>query len=313
MKKILLTLIISIVILGLASVLFSLAQRPVNKPVSQKEDINNKPAKLPSSQDSFLAASLNPNFIPIRDWTIEEPDVDAKAVGVFDPTGEKFLFQKNIEERLPIASLTKIMTAIIVLENLGLDEIITVSKKAVMTEGENGQLVIGEELFVRDLLYIMLIESSNDAAMALTGTVEDFVALMNKKTIELGLENTHFVEPTGISKWNYSTIFDLARLVKYSFSKSLIWQILGIKEVEIYSQDRSTSHHLVNTNGLLGEVLEIIGGKTGFTEEAGGCMLTIVKKPDKPGEYLITVVLGSGNRELETKKLIEWTIKAYTW
>lgn len=318
MKKILLTLIISIIILGLTSILFASIQKPVN----QKEDIektspltspSSKPAKLPSSQDSFLTASLNSNFIPIRNWTIEEPDVDAKAVGVFDPTGEKFLFRKNIEERLPIASLTKIMTAIIALENLGLDEIITVSKKAVMTEGENGQLVIGEELFVRDLLYIMLIESSNDAAMTLAGAVEDFVALMNKKTIELGLENTHFVEPTGISKWNYSTIFDLARLVKYSFGKSLIWQILGVKEAEIYSQDRSTSHHLVNTNGLLGEVLEIIGGKTGFTEEAGGCMLTIVKKPDKPGEYLITVVLGSGNRELETKKLIEWAIKAYTW
>jgi D-alanyl-D-alanine carboxypeptidase len=210
------------------------------------------------------------------------------------------------------------MTAIVVLENLRLDDIITISKKAVMTEGENGSLVIDEKLSVRNLLYIMLIESSNDAAVALASAVsddgDDFVSLMNKKTKEIGLENTYFIDSAGISRWNYSTIFDLTQLAKYSFNnKSLIWQIFGIKETEIYSRDRNISHHLVNTNELLGEALEMIGGKTGFTEEAGGCMLTIVKKPDKLGEYLITVVLGSENREIETKKLIEWALKAYVW
>jgi len=325
MKKIILTLIISIIILGLASVLFSFEKKESrldNEEVRSQSESSNPnleagPSRLPASQSAFLAASLNPNFIPIRNWAIKEPDIQAKAAGVFDPQGDKFLFQVNIKEKLPIASLTKIMTAIIVLENLNLDDVIVVSRKAVMTEGENGRLVIGEKLTVRNLLYVMLIKSSNDAAVALKDRINDFIALMNKKAKELGLENTHFVDSTGISKFNYSTIFDLAKIAKYSFDKPLIWQMLGIREIEVYSQDRKFKHYLVNTNKLLFESAnlqtQIIGGKTGFTKEAGGCMLTIIKKPNKPGEYLIVIVLGANNRELETKKLIEWTEKAYLW
>ena len=311
MKKILLTLIISIICLGIASFLFSLDNRETKSPV---KGLTSHIERLPSAQDVFFTASLNSNFIPIRNWAIEELEIQAKAAAIFDPSGEKFLYKKNIKEKLPIASLTKIMTAIIALKDLGLDDIITISKKAVMTEGENGRLIIGEKLSARDLLYIMLIESSNDAATALANTTnDDFVALMNKKIEELKLTNTHFVDPTGISKWNYSTVADLAKLIKYSFEKSLIWQILGIKEIEIYSQDRKFSHYLITTNELLGEISQIIGGKTGFTKDAGGCMLTMITIPNKPGEYLITIVLGSENRELETKKLIEWVQKAYVW
>lgn len=315
MKKTILTLAISVICLLLASFLFSLEKNSNknNLEETSQDETRSLQARLPLSQDIFFAASLNPNFIPIRNWAIEEPDIQAKAAGVFDPNGDKFLYQTNIKEKLPIASLTKIMTAIIVLENLALDDIITISRKAVMTEGENGQLIIDEELNVRNLLYIMLIESSNDAAVALADAVDDSVLLMNEKAKEIGLEDTHFVDSTGISKWNYSTVFDLSRLAKYSFSKSLIWQILEIKETDIYSQDKKIIHHLKNTNELLGEVSEMIGGKTGFTEEAGGCMLTMIKIPGKPGEYLITIVLGADNRKLETKKLIEWVNQAYVW
>lgn len=310
MKKIFLTLAISVACLGIASFLFSLDSKKINP---QTEGSISHVARLPSPQETFLTASLNPNFVPVRNWSVEEPDIQAKAAGVFDPKGNKFLYSKNIKEELPIASLTKITTAIVALENLILDDPITISKKAVMTEGENGHLIIGEKLTVRDLLYIMLMESSNDAAVALSNAINDFVILMNKKAQELELKNTYFVDPSGISRWNYSTIYDLAKLVEYSFDKSLIWQILGIKEVEIYSQDKKFKHYLINTNNLLNDVEQMIGGKTGYTEEAGGCMLTMIKIPDKPGEYLITVVLGSKNRELETKKLIEWINKAYIW
>ncbi len=316
MKKILLTLIISIIVLGFASVLFSFRKHDRNPRVSRDE--NSQLAQLPASQNTYLTASLNPNFIPMRNWAVEEPDIQAKAAGIFDPSGEKFIYQKNIKEKLPIASLTKIMTAIIALENLSLDEIIIISKKAVMTEGENGRLIIGEKLSVRDLLYIMLIESSNDAAVALANARDEFISLMNKKAEEIGLEDTNFVDPAGINVSSYSTITDLVKLAEYSFAqRSLIWQILSIKEIDINSQGGTISHHLINTNKLLSESADwqtqIIGGKTGFTEEAGGCMLTMARIPDKPGEYLITVILGSENRELETKKLIEWIQKAYVW
>lgn len=315
MKKIILTLTISILCLSLASFLFSL-EKDSNKTLSQTSAdlFSTEPAKLPSAENIFLTASLNPNFIPVRDWSIKEPEIKAKAGVVFDWDGEKFLYQKNIKEKLPIASLTKIMTAIVALENLGLEDVITISRKAVMTEGENGRLIISEKLSVINLLYVMLIESSNDAAVALADAIgDDFVALMNKKAKEIGLENTHFVDVTGIGMWNYSTIFDLTQLIKYSFNKPLIWQILGVREIEIYSQDGKISHNLVNTNKLLDKVPEMIGGKTGFTEEAGNCMLTIVEISEKPGKYLITVILNAENRELETKKLIEWAQKAYMW
>ncbi len=320
MKKIILTLAISIIILGLTSVLFSFENQQ-NKDFSAEvnQSAKSQPNQLPSSQDSFLTASLNPNFIPIRNWAIEEPVIQAKASAVFDINGEKFLYQKNIKEKLPIASLTKTMTALVVLENLTLDSIVNISKKAVITEGKNGHLSVGEKLSVRNLLYIMLIESSNDAATALADSFDlasqnNFVALMNKKAKEIGMESTYFADSTGISKWNHSTISDLIKLTKYSFSnKPLIWQILSIKEIELYSQEEKIKHHLITTNKLLSDIPQIIAGKTGFTEEAGGCMLTMVKNPDKPGEYLIIIILGSEDRELETKKLIEWTQEAYVW
>lgn len=313
MKKIALTLIILIICLGAASVLFSFFGKATTNSLSDLNNQSNKQLQLPSSRDTYLTASLDPNFIPIRNWSIPEPEISAKAAGIFEISGNKFIYQKNIKEKLPIASLTKIITAMVVSENLKLEDEITISQKAIMTEGENGRLVIGEKLNVLNLLYIMLIESSNDAAVALSGAVTNFIDLMNNKVRELHLKDTHFTEPAGISELNYSTVYDLAQIVKYSMDKPLIWQILGTKETDIYSQDKKTKHHLVNTNKLLDETSEIIGGKTGFTDEAGGCMLTVVKLPNKVGEYLITIVLGSDNRELSTKKLIEWIQKAYVW
>jgi len=314
-RKTILTLLISIFCLGLASFLFSLNNNKIESSVGDSTShINSGPAKLPLVENSSLTASLNPNFIPIRDWSIEEPEIEARAAALFDLDGDKFLYQKNIKEKLPIASLTKIMTAIIALENLELEKIITISKKAVMTEGENGHLKIGEKINIRNLLYVMLMESSNDAAVALAGAVDtDFITLMEKLAKNLEMENTHFVDPTGINQENYSTISDLIRLTKYSFGKALIWQIFSLEETDIYSQNMELTHHLLSTNKLLKEIPEMVGGKTGWTEEAGGCMLTMIKIPEKSGKYLITIILGSENRELETKKLIEWAQKAYLW
>jgi len=318
MKKTILTLLISILILGITSTFFSLKEEKVSfgtARANQNQILH--PNSLPSSQDSFLTASLNPNFLPVRDWSIPEPEISARAGGVFDPSGEKFLYRKNIKNSLPIASLSKLMTAIIVLENLELDEIVTVSKRSVMAEGNNGGLIVGEKLTVNDLLRIMLIESSNDAAVALAEQIENFTDLANQKIKQLELEQTSFTEPTGISQRNYSSVSDLVHLADYSQNYSLIWEILKTEETNVYSSDRDTIHHLINTNKLLKEAdnwrLELIGGKTGFTEEAGECMLTIIQKPNKSDEHLITVILGSDNRELETKKLIQWVQKAYVW
>jgi len=324
-KNIITTLVISVLLLGVASFLLPIkislnknlynSLAPNNVLGTEQINLSNEElTKAFLNKDSLPVSSINSDFIPFRDWSVEEPEIKAKATGVFDIDEEKFIYQKNIKEKLPIASLTKIMAAIVAVENLELEDTVIISKKAVMTEGENGRLIIGEELKIIDLLNIMLIESSNDAAVALADAVgENFVSLMNEKTKEIGMSNSHFIDPTGIDKRNYSTISDLAKLIKYLTIKPLLWQILGTKEIIIYSQNKKIEHQSLNTNKLLGEIPEVVAGKTGWTEEAGGCMLTIIKIPQKPGKYLMTIILGSENRELETKHLIEWVNKAYLW
>ncbi len=228
---------------------------------------------------------------------------------------ENILYQKNSNQKLPIASLTKIMTAIIALENLNQDQLIKISKNSVMSDGNNGGLIIDEELSVKDLLYIMLIESSNDAATALAGdnpeiTHDKFIDLMNKKAKELGLNTTSFSDPTGLDNNNRSSVLDLAMLGKKIIEIPLLLDIITTKEITLYSWDKKIVHNLKTTNKLFGRNLAILGGKTGYTTEAGGCMLTIFKINDN---YLIGVVLGSENREDDTEKLIDWAQNAWLW
>jgi len=226
--------------------------------------------------------------------------------------GKKVLFKKNSNEKLAIASLTKLMTANIVLENYDLSQEIKISEEVVAQEGKAGKLMAGKIFSVEYLLYPLLMESSNDAAYALANdyngmTEEKFVELMNLKAGDLGLENTYFVNSTGLDPeqpghpMNYSTAEDLVKLTEYLLKKPLIWEILATPKFSLYGPE------LINTNGLLGEIPNIVGGKTGFTDLAGGCMLLVLK--NKEGNSLINVILGTISPETrieEMEKLIEW-------
>jgi len=250
---------------------------------------------------------------------IEEPEISAKAAIAIDLNSEQqknnILYQKNSNQKLPIASLTKIMTAVIAIEELNLEEVIKISKNSVFTDGDNGGLIIEEELILKNLLYFMLVESSNDAAMAVAndnGQIQytNFIALMNEKAKELGLNNTYFTDPSGLSEENQSTVLEMANLVKYALNLPLLSEILRTQKTTINSLDNKFIHNLINTNKLLGKIPIILGGKTGFTTEAGGCMLTF---SNINNNYLITVVLGSKNREDDTEKLINWAQTAWIW
>lgn len=264
----------------------------------------------------------NPNFLPIRDWGIDDPETETKAAIVVDEN--KILYQNNIDQILSIASLTKLMTALIVLENMHLEEIVTVSEKAIAAYGDQGSLAVDEKITAQNLLYALLMESSNDAAMALAEHYDkknnqnnglSFVDLMNKKTEELGLNNTHFIDPSGYEMFNVSTAREIVQIVKYSFNQPLIWQILKTPTINLSSADRKINHYWVNTDELLNRLPNIIGGKTGYTEEAQGCLILVIEYPSEAEikERLITVVLGAQERFLETEKLIEWVEKAYKW
>ena len=241
----------------------------------------------------------------------EPPVIEAKsALSVrIDKSGkQKIIFEKNPDEILPIASLTKLMTALIVLENYEPFEKVMITQAATAQPEDIGQLKIGETLTIENLLYILIIESSNDAAYALSDLIGEkaFVDLMNIEAKFLGLENTHFVDPGGWGKGNYSTARDLAKFSQYLLErKPKIFEISRIQEFDLYDSDGIFHHRLLNTNELLKEYSQIVGGKTGYTSRAKGCFLLIIKDPGD-NSLIINVILGSDERFLEMKKLINW-------
>lgn len=259
---------------------------------------------------------------PIKKPQIEDLEIQAKAVISIhrNENKEKFLFEQNSRKRMPIASLTKLMTAYVVLENYNLEEVIEISKEAIKQEGDFGKLKSGEKLSVRDLLYISLMESSNDAAYALAEVIgrEPFTALMNLEAEKLGLQNTKFVNPTGLDpdnpgeKGNYSTCADLVKFTIHLLEKPLIWEILSLPEFDLFSFNGSFHHRLKNTNELLEWNSKIIGGKTGWTPEARGCLILVLRAPKQNG-CLINVILGSGDKFEEMKKLTNWVFQSYKW
>lgn len=255
----------------------------------------------------ILTAQLVPQPKPPESFDIQAKSALSLKINEDGPWN--VLYQKNIKEKLPIASLTKLMTALVSLENYDLSLPIKISKKAVEQEEDLGQLKVGETLTAKDLLYIMLIESSNDAAYALADAVgiENFVDIMNWEVKSLGLKNTHFSNPNGLDDpKNYSSAQDLAILTRYLLEKPLLWEILGTPEYDLYLPDGTLHHKLENTNELLNEIPGIIGGKTGWSPQAGGCFILVFKNDE--GEYSINVILGAENRFEEMKKLIQLTI-----
>ncbi len=268
----------------------------------------------------WIRPDASPVFKPWRDWSIEDPEIEAKSAILMEikDGSERILFQKNIENRLPIASLTKIMTAVIAIENMPLEKFVKISKEAINQEGEAGKLVVDEEISVKNLLYAMLLESSNDAAFALASGFgwDNFINLMNEKAKALQLKNTNFASPMGFdSPDNFSTSYDLARLINYSLKNQFLWRILKTSSFETADVSGKFLHRWENTNKLLNLLSNIVGGKTGFTNVAGGCIALVIENP-KNNSKIISVLLGSpdeNKRFEETEKLIDWAFKAYQW
>lgn len=256
---------------------------------------------------------------PIRKKDVADLELEAASViSVFLGEGkERVLLEKNGETSLPLASLTKLMTAFVVIEHYDLSKNITVSQEAVSQEENFGRLTAGKEFSVEYLLYPMLIESSNDAAFTLAADYNGmshskFVNLMNWEAEKMGLEKTRFFNVTGLdpeesgTNLNYSNAQDLVVLAKELLKHPLIWEILATAKYTLYGPE------LINTNELLGEIPGIVGGKTGYTEEAKGCMLLVVKAPKSQGK-IVNVILGSPNRFSEMEKLVNWVKTAYNW
>jgi len=234
---------------------------------------------------------------------------------------EEILYQKNIDEEIPIASLTKLISAMVVMDSYPLEKEVEVSREAVLTLGESGRLSPSEKISIRGLLDLTLLVSSNDAASALAEIIgkEKFIDLMNEKIEEIGIQNTHFMNSHGLDeKDHYSTVSDLALITQYSIIHyPEIWEILGTEEKDVIGKDnlgREILHHLRNTNKLLLEE-GVFGGKTGYTEDAGDCMILAMEAPGKVRGNIAIVILGVGigERIPKTKQLYDWIRNAYIW
>jgi len=260
-----------------------------------------------SSKSDILAENSEQN--KIKSTSVEEIlNINvASAIAVkIKSDSQEVLFARNEKEKLPIASLTKLMTALVVLEDYNLDQEVIISENALKQEGVQGVLKVGEVLSVKNLLYISLIESSNRASYALSEVIgpDEFIGKMNETSQRIGLTNTRFVDSSGLDEGSYSTSEDLIKLTKYLYENyPLFGEIISLKSFNLYLPNGKLHHKLLNTNKFLGQIDGLLGGKTGWTSLAKGCFMIIIKdSQDK--NYSIYVVLGAEDRFLEMGKII---------
>lgn len=238
----------------------------------------------------------------------------AKSVLVYDLTSNKVIFEKNAKERMPMASLTKIMTAIIAMENRRDDDRYIVNGDDLVGENSMG-LVSGERLSQEELLYGLLLPSGNDAAETLASNYEDggrkaFVKAMNDKAKALGLTDTNFTNPSGLQGDGdqYTTAYDLLVVTRYALEKFPIFRrIVSTAEYQIEETSGHNAHYLVNETNLLTTYPGVAGVKTGYTPEAGLCLVTYL---DYEGHKVVGIILNSENRRGEMKELLDASLKS---
>lgn len=272
---------------------------------------------------SFLMiAILFTNFTIVYAENANEPDLISKAAILIDNKTNKVLYDKNSNERMFPASTTKILTAILVLENCDLNETVTASYDAIMSisEGYVTANIDGEEqLTVEQLLELLLVHSANDAANVLAeyvgGSIESFVSMMNTKVNELGLTNTHFTNAYGLQdEEHYTTAYDLSIIMQYCLENDDFRRIAGSASCSIPATNKSDVRSYVSTNQLIvpdnpNYYSYVTVGKTGFTTEAGECLVSCAYRNDLE---LICVVLGGtvidgvSTRFSESKTLYEY-------
>ena len=239
-------------------------------------------------------------------------ETSAKSAVLIECESGDIVYSKNASSRVPMASTTKIMTAIVAIENGDLDKSIIIPKEAVGIEGSSIYLKENERLTLSELLYALLLESANDAATAIAieigGNVEDFSKMMNCKAAELDLENTHFCNPHGLDdEMHYTTAYDLAILARYAMQLPQFYEIVSsVKETIPLSDDGKRL--LVNHNKLLKNYEGAIGVKTGFTKKSGRCLVSCA---ERNGVRLIAVTLNAPNDWNDHKSMLDYGFEQY--
>lgn len=295
-------IIYTILGIGLALVFFPRPAKDLAKPAVVSGVAITAPSAIQLKSSPEMAVSLAP------------PVLTAHAALGYDLNSGTILYANNLDEKLPIASLTKLMTAIITVKNSDLNALVQIGEQGQVVGSSIG-LVPGEIITVRNLLKALLIPSSNDAGLALANFVgknqENFTALMNQEAQKLGLVDTRFANPVGWdSDENYSNTWDLVKIAQEFLRHPELAEIVRTKQTEITDTSGKYIYDLHTTNKLLLDDPEVIGIKTGFTSKALGNLIIL---SDHNGALVLTIVLGSENREQDTQKLLEWIFKVYRW
>lgn len=255
----------------------------------------------------------------------EKPQLQLNALSacLLDADSGRVLYGKNENDIRAMASTTKIMTLIVILENASLDDVVTISKNAAIQPDVQLNVNTGEQYVLKDLLYSLMLESHNDVAVALAehvgGSVEGFAGMMNEKAKELGLDNTYFITPNGLDArdehgMHSTTAVDLARLAAYAIQNDTFVEITNTRTHSFSEVNGKRSFTVNNKNQFLSMMDGAIGVKTGFTGEAGYCFVGAIKQD---GRTLISVVLGSGwppNKTLkwkDTRTLMQFGMENY--
>lgn len=251
--------------------------------------------------------------------TLADGELYGKSAVLMDGENGRILYEKNGDEKLPMASTTKIMTCIVALESGNLEDTVTISKYAAGMPKVHLGVREGEQYRLKDLLYSLMLESHNDVAVAIAehigGSVTGFAKMMNQKARDLGAYETCFVTPNGLdAKGHYTTAKDLARIARYAITNELFVEITNTESHNFSTVDGKRNFQVSNKNAFLTQMEGAIGVKTGFTGGAGYCFVGAL---ERSGKTLISVVLASGwppNRNYkwtDTKKLMNYGLENY--
>lgn len=276
-----------------------------DKPAQQYEIVRGYVSNLIENSQARYVSTKIAGFDGESTWkpgvknnTEEQPLIAGQIGLIVNINTGDILFEKNPNTKSPIASLVKIMTAVVALEHKSIDSKIYVSEKAASI-GENSMLISAGEVYtLEELLYGLILHSGNDSAYAIAegvaGSSEIFVDWMNIKAKELGLTDTYFADPSGLDDNTYSTAVDLVKLTRYALKNSDFKKIVGTLEYEIPNTDEHKYIYLFNQTNLLSTYPGVAGVKTGFTDKAGLSLVTYVSNN---GQELVGVVLNSIDRK----------------
>lgn len=240
-------------------------------------------------------------------------DLSAKAAAILSADTGEVVYAKNASARLPMASTTKIMTALVALENTSPDEVVIVAPEAAGIEGSSVYLFAGEKIKMETLLYALMLESANDAAAAIAyhiaGGIEAFAGMMNAKARELGLENTHFTNPHGLyDEDHYTSAYDLAKLTVASLENERFKKIVSTYKISAPMEEGGESRLFVNHNRLLRTYDGAIGVKTGYTKKSGRCL---VSAAERGGMTFVAVTLSAPDDWRDHAAMLDFAFSAY--